>query len=328
MTTWDPPDTRTFEPFAPTSALLIGPHNRFLRQGLVLNDRSSLDCYWINELTGFDSADISISEQPNVQEDGATPDPGFHGGRTMTMTGYIQAGSYPKMLAMGRALLDSVLDLVESPMTIYAVGDVIIMPTVTINCRLADKVAIDTKIQQDDITGVFKRNFTMALRATSPVFKSIETKTVSIAPESVADLGRFYPRTYDLTYPTLMDSRGNTAANLNMLSVINEGNWDAQPIIRFTGPMSGIELINFTGTQSMRLIGAIAAGDYIEINTETGTIRDSLGQNQSAMWDTTSDWIVLKGTRPGLDGNNTLQLNVDSFDTGAMLTVTFSDTFL
>lgn len=331
MATFDPAPG-SFAAFDATDALLIGPHNRLTRNGIVFNDRSQLECFWVDDFTGFDAPDINVAAVDNVQEAGETPDPGFHKGRTMAMTGWVQAGSYPQLLRMGRALLDSVMDLVEMPMTI-SVADFgyFTQPPVTINCRLADRPQLATKIEQSDQTGLLRWNFTIALRASDPTYKGTTLKHVELEPAIIAIPGRPYDRVYDLTYSELMDVAGNVVEDTdpNTLVVENLGNWRASIILRATGAMGSVTVLNETTGQAMYFTN-IAAGDFIEVNTHpsAGTVRDQNGQLQSSLLDARSDWITLRPVRPGFNGSNRLILFVESYESGSKLEVWSRDTWI
>lgn len=324
-----------YAPFEPTTALWIGPHNVLEYRNLVLNDRTKTECYWVEEFNGFDSADLLVNAQANVQEDGELPDPGFYGGRTMSMSGYVQAGSYPKLVTMCRAFLDTFTGLVETPLLVTTQGlglGYFQMPDVTISCRPVDKPSIATAVQPGDIAGLLKRQFSVSLRAsTDPFYKATAVKHATLVPQVVRELARVYPRTYDLAYTTRIDSGGHPVAAVgNNITLQNDGNWKSYPIIRFNGGQSGLWLTNDDTDQLVKVNFPIVAGDYIEIDTKTGDILDSGGSNRARQIDSISDWMWLLGDRPvdGTDGANNIALEVNSFDNDASVEFFWSDTFV
>lgn len=331
-----------FSPFQAVSDFLVGPHCRLQRNGLVFNDRSKIECYWVEEFGGFESPDLRVGEDDNVQMDGGIPQPGFYGGRTMTMTGWVQAGTYPHLVRMQRALLDSMVGLVETPMLITTAGGelglpdfgMFLQPDVLIDCRPVDKPQLSVKIEQEDRTGVFKRNFTIALRAiTNPTYRGTAIHSETLLPTIQSELGRIYDRTYDLVYATPLSAGVPTVAGENVLSVVNKGNYDAPPILRFKGPMAGVTLTNQTTQQYIHLTGSIDGGKYVEINVKTGSITDQDGELAANVWDPASDWLVLHGTRDKVTGQahtgiNELKLVVQSFGAGAGVDVTWQDTWI
>lgn len=328
MTTWTTPPG-SYSAFASTNALLVGPHNRFVRNGIVFNDRSQLECFWVEDMTGFESTDIEASATPSIQETGENPDPGRHGGRTMTLTGWIQAGSYPTMMRMGRALLDSFIDIVEMPMQIVtADASYFTQPAVWIGCRPADKVQLSMQVQPSDIRGVIKRNFTITLRASDPTYKSVDEHYATLIPQVTSIPGRPYDRIYDITYTSLLDYTGSvTGAGPNVATLTNSGNDFAPVRLRATGYMEGITVVNDSTGQVMYFTD-VGVGQYIEIDTSPtqGTIRDQTGAQDDARLDMRSDWMTLRGIRGGSDGTNRVFLFVEGYAPGAKLEIWHRDT--
>jgi hypothetical protein len=541
--------TARFAAKSPTKALIIGPHSRMSRNGIVFNDRSVLECYWVEDWQGFEAPDLIVGAQPNAEEDGELPDLGFYGGRTMSLSGWIQAGSYPRLIDMERALLDSLTDLFELPALIYVpmsytgvvnlaitpsfeygVGDwtlsnsgtvidttgltidtlsgqsavwaasgtysyrlkltkdatgtsrswfllgcnvtvpatvqvkgipvaagstvqiaaqvrvvdvwgaagvqvgirwykadgtpstvtpasvgtavltnatgitqatasavapsdaayavpqiissagnttssdtcdiyvdavqvinnagqipayadgnqpfwewtgtpgnsssrqfvnYIAYPQVSISCRPVDKPLIDKKIQEGDRHGVFKRAFTIALRAsTDPSFRASLLKTVSLIPQTPAIFGRAYSRSYDLAYTIPIDPSYNPTYHPDSALAHTDGSYDARPVVRFTGGMRDIVLTNQANGHVIRINGTIAGGDYIEIDTIAGTVKDSQGNDKTSMFDTTSDWMKLQGKRGANNGDNILSIRAAWFDSTAVASVSWHDTYI
>jgi hypothetical protein len=325
------PNTTSASRFAaksPVSDFLVGPHSRASRNGILFNDRSSIECYWVEDFIGFDSADLLLGATPNTEEDGELPDPGFHGGRTMTMTGWIQAGSYPQVIRMGRDLLDSLIDLVELPMTIShaPTSSYFTHPDMNIMCRPGDKPLLDMKLQPADRNGIFKRNFTIALRASDPKFLSNVLQTAHLIPLAPAIFGRTYPRSYNIAYTTPLDPSYNPAYHPDIVTIHTDGNYESAPIIRFNGGMSGVVFTNQTNGHVIRLNGIISAGDYIEIDVKKGTVVDKQGNDKTSMFDTTSDWLLLQGKRNNYSGDNVLTIQAQWFDSTGTVDVWWRDT--
>ena len=320
----------TLTPLAPTTAFIVGPHSVISHNGIVFNDRSTTECYWVTEFGGFDAADLRLSSEENTQEDGELAGPGFRDARVMTMTGAIRAGSYTKYLEMARALLDAYSGpLVETPMLIRpATGSTIFAhPEMQIGCRLSDKPQVETALRESDLRGMIKRPFTIALKAhKQPMYESVVEHYDDLVPTAISQLGRVYDRTYDLVYETFLDSSGNPALSGNSITVHNDGNYGAKPVIRFTGSMSGISLINETNGHRINLKHSIADGEYIEVDVREGRVRNHLGENAMATWDLSSDWLELDGKRGGATGDNVLSLLVDSFSGSPKVEIWWRDT--
>jgi hypothetical protein len=317
----------------PTSVFSIGPHSLLQRNGIIFNDRSQLECYWVDDFTGFERPDIRVTDEENPQDHGSTPGPSFYGSRTMTMGGFIRCGSYPVLMEMDSALVDSLVDLATHSMLIKAKDrtdpeSYITHPDMQIACRPVDW-QIAKQIDADDTKGFLRRNFTLALRASNPFYTSLARKSVEIEPEVITTLGRVYDRFYDLVYDTPMDEFGNPVppgGSVNSAEAVNEGNWDASPILRFHGAMTNPFLTNNTNGHVIRLEGQIDTGDYIEVNVETGDIIDAIGVSRYAQWDSTSDWLRLVGKRGTMTGVNHLTLGVTDFSAGARCEIEWRDT--
>lgn len=313
---------------APTNVFVVGPHSKLERNTVVFNDRSINECYWVDEFTGFERPDLRVTAQENAQEDGEIPDPAFHGGRTMTMSGTIRARAYTALLEMIAAFEDSLLDLVEMPLSISGTPPYITHETLSINCRPVDYM-VDKKLAAADLMGLYRRPFTVALRASDPTYQSLTLQHAAIIPSVINVLGRTYDRTYDLVYTTLLDSTYSPAATGNTVTVQNNGNWSAKPIIRFNGTIpAGTRLTNSANGHEMTINQTIAAGDYIEIDIAAGTVKDSLGNDRDSYLDHHSDWMMLIGRRGVLTGTNVLALSLASFDGNTSCEIWWRDTSL
>ena len=65
----------------------------FEYNGLVMNDRRWIDQYRITRVTGLDDADVRDNRESNPDRDGETAGRSLYGGRTISITGYVQAGN-------------------------------------------------------------------------------------------------------------------------------------------------------------------------------------------------------------------------------------------
>lgn len=314
---------------APTDALLIGPHSVFEYGGLVLNDRTQAECYWVDETIGFDSADLKITSYDDVQEDGEIPDFGAWGSRTMILNGYVKASSYTRLLEMGYALLNAVKKLSEEPLVIRALDSTsgyLVQDSVFIPCRMGDKPTVDMKLQAEDPYGPKRRRFSVTLKATKPAFLAQDESEVEIVPEITSFLGRVYDRTYDLEYATPIDSEGNPSSGTNTVFALNKGNYKANTIVTFYGPMSPATLANNTNGQQVKLKHALLEGQSISFDVATGLVVDENGDARASFIDSRSDYLVLEGDGDGV--NNELQLSLEDFDTdlGAKVVIAWRST--
>jgi hypothetical protein len=408
--------------------LVVSLMSLFEIGGVILNDRANLECYWIDQITGFEDADLRVSSEENSAADGSTANPGFYGERIMTFTGRIRAGDTRTLDVMEDALAAVLMTLQEQELTIYQKprpGVTLQQPRVIINCRKADKFQADKALNSYK----YERTFTFSLRASDPLFLSeteigpgiltTDSATAKIYPDSdisasfnwakssgsnfyslldedqanltIGDYvfaytyaGGYSTEVLDIGLSTTTIVSGNIAvtmkvhANSNtyngataslcladgtvlltaildsatpvwetvdgifpltqaqvnglhiifvhedsglsggvggsgeidtviyaayaeltwqvtpsLLTVSNIGNYAAKPKLRFVGPMTNPLLSNAANGHVVKLNGAIAAGQWIEVDTATGLVYDANGLNKFAQFDTTSDWMRL-----------------------------------
>lgn len=323
--TSDPTDTRKFAAPSNVSDLVFGPHNIFIRNGVTLNDRSKLEGYIVEEPTGFDTPARNVSSTQNVQQHGALPDTSFYGERTMTLTGWVQAGSLPEVLKLGKKLMNSCLSLDDKRMVISTLPGAFMQPDVEIFCKVAD-FNLDTKIQPGDMTGLFKRPFSISLKASDPVFLEVPVLSAVLVPTVVNQRGRIYNKVYPYQYNVPMDGQQNPVGTSgNTIVVQNAGNWLAQPKIKFTGPMGNTTLINQENGQSI-YVKPLGAGKSVTIDTYSGDILDQDGYSAANMIETASDWMWFNGVYDEHTGSSTLALYTTSYDVGAKVEMTWRNT--
>ena len=88
------------------------------------------------------------------------------------------------------------------------------------------------------------------------------------------------------------------------LSVINHGNFSAQPTLQFGGPMDDPMLVNAQTTETIVITGSVPSNDNWEINVGEGTMEDVAGDNRFNNLSPASDWMEL------VPGPNDLLLTV------------------
>lgn len=79
----------------------------------VLNDRRRVDRIVVTEIGGLDDPDVVVSNEKNSGVDGETPGDGTYGGRTITLRGFIAAGSADRLRQLNSYLKDAFDDLTE-----------------------------------------------------------------------------------------------------------------------------------------------------------------------------------------------------------------------
>ncbi len=288
----------------------------FERNGLVLNDRSVLDHYHVDEATGFEDIDIVISEEQATERHGGTALPNFYAPRTVTLTGTIRAGSWDKLDDMEAALLSAFRELDEQPLLIDNPGRPG-MPAVQLLCRKQERV----QITHQPTALRYWRPFQISLRAlTEPRIQSQTLHNGSIVPTVITTLGFEYPRDYDEEFDSTMDSSYTpVTGSVNSLAVTNAGRTDTLPVLWFTGGMTDAILINETNGQSIGFKNEISPDETIVIDVSAGTVTTPGGANRFDYLLETSDWLTLE---PGV---NNLKLSVSAFSDSPSVAVYYRD---
>ena len=243
----------------------------FSYNGLIFNDRNVIDKYRVLSIAGLDDPDIRDSREDNPAYEGETVYGTFHGGRTLVFEGRIEAYTLHKLRDMQQALRQA-FNTIRSEEKLYfltgnSATDHYIM------CKKNQKIQWAEEQTKDN----FFRTFQITLRASNPRFLRNRRKTVSMP----------------------FDSDGVT--------LINEGNYNAQPIIRLRGSLANVEFQNSSAikadgsyeTFKLKTGQTIAAGNYYEVDIANNTIIDRFGVNRFNTFDFTSDWPTIY---PG--GNN------------------------
>lgn len=124
-------------------------------------------------------------------------------------------------------------------------------------------------------------------RAPEGVSYSSSMNFVQINPGE-SEAGRTYPLTFDRVYPQ-SSGRGS-------IDVTNQGTTRAYPTFRIFGPCTDPVVTNERQGREIVLETSVAAGDYVEVDTRTRTIRLN-GVPQSNLFDAlvfpASEWVSL-----------------------------------
>lgn len=161
----------------------------------------------------------------------------------------------------------------------------------------------------------FRRDFQISLAASDPrIYSSTEIKSTKV-PTTTTRKGRYYPRTFDYEYTTLLDSTYYVSSDENTVVVSNEGNFESFPTIKLEGGMTNPILVNVTNGTQMVFNVDIAEGDYYLIDLQNRTIEDSYGVSRISALSADSDFIFLS------TGDNTIMLGVDEYSGSPLLSI-------
>lgn len=228
-------------------------------RGQYLNMRNWIDTILVLVINGIDDADVRDNRDPNPGYHGETPFPSFYGGRTLVLQGKVVAKTIWKLRDLQQGLRQIFSDLSQEYPLIFRTNDV--NTDLQINCKKSSPIQM---VDEQKTSSGFERQFQVTLRASNPRFVS---------------------------YQQHYGSNG-----LNQLSLINSGNFDAQPRIQLIGPLTNpvLTLTRPDGkVQTFKINGAIPAGETWLIDVEKHLFSNPAGVAKWSMVDVASDWPEL-----------------------------------
>lgn len=235
----------------------------FQYNNLVFNVRDCVvDKIHIKSIEGLDDPDIRDVREDNPSDDGETAYDAHYGGRTLVFNGTIEAYTRNKLRDMQQGFKIAFAELEEKQL-LFNTGT----PTLDhyIMCRKFSKIEWTEEQKHQN---VYFRDFQLTLRASNPRFIMKLPKTITI----------------DTTTPSAI-------AN-------NLGNFSAEPIITFVGPLASAQVnIEYGQDEIHSLIFkdsvTIADGDIRKVDISKRTVIDSTGANKFTDLDPDSDFPIL-----------------------------------
>jgi hypothetical protein len=262
--------------------------------GLYLNVRDWVDTYLVTNILGIDDADVRDTREPNPGRHGETPGISLYGGRTIALQGKIQTKTIWKLRDMEQALRGAFASLyVEQPLIFHGSE---VSDDLQIFCKKSQK--IDMPDAQTTLNH-FERAFNITLRASNPRFKSVVRRYNSIT---------FSGATYDAIGYT----------------VVNTGNFMAEPYIEFTGPMTAPQLYNELNNNVLKMIGNIPAGEvWVYDATGPAFYRKSDKADRWSYMDPTSTEFLYEWSQP-----NPVRFTASGLTAASLVTSWSNDTFM
>jgi len=114
--TYTPPPIGLYRTPASQEAISRSAHALIDFNGLILNDRRVPDLYRITDIAGLGDADLRNTSVEIPSMDGEIPFDSFYGGRTLTMTGKIESGTFAQAQQMKMDLTAAFAELKEKPL--------------------------------------------------------------------------------------------------------------------------------------------------------------------------------------------------------------------
>jgi hypothetical protein len=249
--------------------------------GLFLNVQKNTDRYKITNIDGLGDSDIRDTRDVNTDDDGETPFNAFLGGRTIVLTGTIETYSVAKLRDMQQALRAAFADVSQERPLHFRVGD--FRKDHVIYCK---KVA-SNGMSETQQNRRMSRDFQVTLRASNPRFLSWYQKF-------------FYATPTPVTAPLLLGT------------LMNAGNYTAEPVYRIYGPSQSTTITNDTTGKSFT-VSHIEFGNYFDFNIAKKSLVDSFGVNRWNNLSDDSDYVKMLGSTPGYpSGDNVFFFTGDS----------------
>lgn len=269
----------------------------------------------VSEIDGIGDPDIRDSREVNPGAHGETPFESWYGGRTITITGSIEAGN----LAMLRKMTDDLKTAFGSLQENFLYFR---NHQSAFDAKILCRKNAPINIKEAQTSWQFKRDFQISLRASNPFFLSADDLVAEQRFEEVVKLGFFFDFRFDLLFAEYMNPNGEPIDEANPFAIENAGNFSTYPIIRIHGPVTNPSIVNIANDQTLKLDTGITAGDFYEIDTRKRTVIDSYGNNRFAQISSNSDWMVLES------GSNLLLVNGESIDEASRVEIIYNHTWI
>ena len=226
--------------------------------GIYLNLRDWVDTYLITSIDGLGDADVRDAREVNPQQDGETFFDAFYGGRTIVLTGRIRAHHIFKLRDMQQILRQTFADISqEHPLIFHSQNP---LNTLQILCKKFQPLVM-AEVQQNF---KWERDFQISLRASNPRFVSLLPTATTI-----------------------------TVGNIVPTTIVNNGNYFAQPILTLENQMTAPRLVNESTGQELKFSGNLVNGERVTVDFATRRITLQTGVSVINRLAPDSDWPEL-----------------------------------
>lgn len=204
------------------------------------NRTRTLNQFYLTDIGGMDDADIRFSEESNFYRDGTNPLISRYGGRTITLTGYIEGSNFQKMRQMQTQLKSAFTPaFLANGITEEAIAfrniwnngfDFYTNARKSAGVQMAESQKYDTP----------RRDFLLTLRSSFPYLESVGSRT------DVVIMGA-------------------------TLALPNKGNAPAYPSLVVWGPLTDAQIIisSIWGSTNTRITGSLAASSFVTLDSKT-----------------------------------------------------------
>lgn len=286
--------------------------------GLTINDLTVIDKYRLIDIDGLDDADIRDAREEKPADDGEVAFEAFYGGRTIVLTGRIEAYELNKMRDMQEAFRTAFADLNSEFPLYFKTGTS--SKDHFIRCKKNQKL---TWSDEQKYLNHFFRSFQVSLRATNPRFMRNHLKEYTLYPNYIPN------SSFEtvLTGWTGASNSGNwattTALNVNA-SWAAHGSNSAHLKLTKAANTTASEYLVYTPTGTSGFI-ALPSIDYTAktrvnvINAPNTSLKFEI-----LFWDSGGSFISVFSDTTAVTGVQDLLVNATSPSNAAYVSVRFS----
>lgn len=271
---------------------------------LVMNDRRVVDKFRLLQIDGLQDADIRDNRFNSPAEHGEVALGALYGGRTITLTGRIEAFNVGKLRDMQQALRTAFINLQEKPL-ILRTRD--LNEDVFINCRKVQPIAM----VETQNTAWPWRDFMVTLRASNPrILAWVEdvSQDYFFLNDSFTDTQALFDAKYDyvegsnnVTIDETNDWAYVTAASARGVVNVDRTYEDSETILHWvggTGPTTQNPVVYVkalgTGTADLLRITTVSSTPAIQISKRVSNSFTTLATSSNlaaAITATTNYWL-------------------------------------
>lgn len=287
---------------------LITADGQLEYNGYVLGDDATT--FMVN-LTGWeDLPPIDSSNTLKPASYGAWAGKKLPGQRILTWSGRFAPEDYSNWATL--------LDVLKRAFTIPVADEEL---TIAVRTRNDIKVVFGAVTQRaipmDYTYSYFGANITIQFECSDPRKYSLGEITKFISMPADTTDGLDYPLVYPLDY--------GVAALISDLNITNEGDAPSPVLLNFQGPAKNPVLVNSTTGAQLGFNLTIADGEYLQVNTRTGTVLLNGTADRLYTRQLTSSPILSFALNPGV---NEMHVYAEEWDSGSGVEIIYRDAYL
>jgi hypothetical protein len=274
---------------------------QYMDDGVTLNPNSTNPPFVdVTRVAGLDSAPTRVTSRPSEGRDGGVVEADYRDIRTIAIEGRIFYAT------------EDYLDTLKANFAPVGTAQPLYLKAPGVDQRVLFCKSTGFKYDWETARRISIVEFQIQLLAgDGNLYSGDESVVVGTLP-SGANPGRFYNRTYPLTYGGVIDN--------GALIVRNDGNKDAPALITLTGPVTNPRITHDNTGNRLELLMTVGPSDYLEIDLGRRSIMLNGTANRRPYLTSSSRWFLLE------PGNNQLRYSAAAATTSTM-TVTFRHTW-